>query len=40
VVRRDATAVVYAFAWNHDVVMRKGAEGLARVHDVRRLVNG
>jgi two-component system response regulator MprA len=30
VVRRDATAVVYAFAWNHDVVMRKGAEGLAR----------
>ena len=26
------------FAWNHDVVMRQGADGLARLLDARLLV--
>ena len=28
------------FAWNHDAVMRQGAEGLARLLDCRLLVPG
>jgi uncharacterized protein YndB with AHSA1/START domain len=28
------------FAWNHDIVMRQGGEGLARLLDASLLVNG
>jgi Polyketide cyclase / dehydrase and lipid transport len=37
---RLAPAMRPVFAWNHDVVMRQGGEGLARLLDAPLLVNG